>query len=210
MSGVREQRKRETRAQLLSVARELFASQGYRKTTTKQIAQKAGVAVGTVFVHFPDKASLLAASLLDGIDEVVEEAFATLPEEEIVVQLMHFARSLYGWYRQDVELSRALLRESLFLLGEWDLRFREQSMAFVGRVATLVEGAQGRGELDESIDSGLAALSFFSCYFTALMGVVKDEESPLASHLMMLERVVRHQLRLPLEPLVTQPLAEEE
>jgi len=203
MTGAREQQKRETRRQILLAAKALFGEHGYQKTTTKQIAERAGVAAGTVFVHFPDKASLLAASLLDGIDGVVEEAFATLPDADLVAQLLHFARALYGWYRQDPELSRALLRESLFLTGEWDQRFREQSMDFLGRLCGLIESAKERGEIDEEIDSMLAALSFFACYFTALLGVVKEEDSPLEGHLILLERTLRYQLRLPMEPLLT-------
>lgn len=196
MAGVREKQKQETQAVLLRHARELFEQQGYRKTTVKQVAERAGVAVGTVFVHFPDKSSLLAASLYEGINEVVEEAFATLPTEKgLVATLMHFAECLYRWYRRDVELSKHLLKESLFLTGEWGDQFQEQGEQFVIRLAALIEEARGRGEVAESVQPMFAALSFFSCYFTALLGVVKQPETPLEHHLQMLEMALRWQLR---------------
>jgi AcrR family transcriptional regulator len=46
---------RDKRQAILGAARELFASQGYEETTIAQIAQAAGVAVGTVYLYFENK-----------------------------------------------------------------------------------------------------------------------------------------------------------
>lgn len=46
---------------ILDAAERLFASNGYEGTSTTQIAKEADVAVGTIFKHFGDKPSLLAA-----------------------------------------------------------------------------------------------------------------------------------------------------
>jgi AcrR family transcriptional regulator len=46
---------RDKRQAILGAARELFASQGYEDTTIAQIAQAAGVAVGTVYLYFENK-----------------------------------------------------------------------------------------------------------------------------------------------------------
>jgi AcrR family transcriptional regulator len=51
------------RAQIVEVALRLFARQGFDGTSTKQIAQAAGVAEGLIFHYFPTKAQLLAAVL---------------------------------------------------------------------------------------------------------------------------------------------------
>jgi AcrR family transcriptional regulator len=48
-----------TRARLLASARELFTSQGYHGTTTPMIAERSGVAEGTIYRHFPGKQALL-------------------------------------------------------------------------------------------------------------------------------------------------------
>ncbi|MBU47119.1 MAG: TetR family transcriptional regulator [Deltaproteobacteria bacterium] len=202
MAKVREKQKQETRDALLEAARLLFEERGFRKTTVKQVAERAGVAVGTVFVHFPDKSSLLAASLHESIERVVEEAFDTLPQQgDVVESLLHFAECLYSWYRQDAELSKHLLKEGLFLGGEWGGRFRSLSEVFVMRLAGLIEEAKTQGELAPDLDSFMAALGFFSSYFTALLGVVMEPETPLSFHMKMLERATRFQLRLPLEPM---------
>jgi len=53
----------ERRSQLLRVAVDLFAHEGFRGTTTKKIAQAAGVSEAMVFRHFATKEELYAAIL---------------------------------------------------------------------------------------------------------------------------------------------------
>jgi AcrR family transcriptional regulator len=47
------------RERLLDAAEELFATQGFTATTTRQIAEHAGTSTGAVFYHFPTKEALL-------------------------------------------------------------------------------------------------------------------------------------------------------
>jgi AcrR family transcriptional regulator len=54
-----------TRQRLISAALELFASQGVTETTTKQIAELAGVNEVTLFRHFGTKHGLLLAAIED-------------------------------------------------------------------------------------------------------------------------------------------------
>lgn len=53
----------ERRGQLLAVAVKLFSERGFRGTTTKEIAQAAGVSEAMVFRHFATKEELYAAIL---------------------------------------------------------------------------------------------------------------------------------------------------
>lgn len=64
------------RAQVLAVATQLFARQGYAGTTTRQIAEAAAVNEAIIFRHFPSKEELYWA--------VIEEQFARLaPAREL-------------------------------------------------------------------------------------------------------------------------------
>jgi AcrR family transcriptional regulator len=51
----------ETRARILAATREIFERRGTRGTTTRDVAEKAGVNEATLFRHFGSKASLLVA-----------------------------------------------------------------------------------------------------------------------------------------------------
>ncbi|NJK64654.1 MAG: helix-turn-helix transcriptional regulator [Synechococcaceae cyanobacterium SM2_3_1] len=54
-----------TRQRLLNTAKELFARQGITHTTTRQIAEAAGVNEVTLFRHFKSKQGLLLAVFAD-------------------------------------------------------------------------------------------------------------------------------------------------
>ncbi len=55
----RKEQKEKTRELLVRSALEEFSARGIASTTTMDIARKAGVAHGTVFVHFPTRDELL-------------------------------------------------------------------------------------------------------------------------------------------------------
>ena len=48
----------ETQARILKAAQKLFARRGYGGTTTRDLAQAAGVAEGTLFRHFENKKAI--------------------------------------------------------------------------------------------------------------------------------------------------------
>jgi AcrR family transcriptional regulator len=61
---VRQQKKSEkSRSAILDAALGLFSHQGYRGTSIRDIAEKAGVSTGNVYHHFPDKESIFETLL---------------------------------------------------------------------------------------------------------------------------------------------------
>jgi AcrR family transcriptional regulator len=78
---------------LLDSAQQLFAEKGYRGTTTKDIAQHAGVSENLIFRYFKSKSELLLASVVNPLFEVLQnfrddwqrdDAFRAQPHQEIV------------------------------------------------------------------------------------------------------------------------------
>jgi AcrR family transcriptional regulator len=61
----RAQKKEATRRRLVECALEQFALKGFRATPTADIAKAAGVAHGTVFVHFPTQEDLVTSVVED-------------------------------------------------------------------------------------------------------------------------------------------------
>jgi len=55
----KQRRAQETRAKLIEAGIALFSEQGYHQTSSKKIARRAGVAVGSFYNHFTDKKELL-------------------------------------------------------------------------------------------------------------------------------------------------------
>src|SRR5262245_42972073 len=50
-----------TRQRILEAARQLFAAKGFDASTTRDIADAAGIATGTLFNYFPTKEAVLAS-----------------------------------------------------------------------------------------------------------------------------------------------------
>ena len=61
VKSLRERQAEATRQLLVSVARELFAERGYNGTSVEEIVQRAGVARGALYHHFPGKDALFRA-----------------------------------------------------------------------------------------------------------------------------------------------------
>ena len=60
--GLPSARKAHTQERILRAAMELFATRGYHRTSTSQIAHRAGVSRASIFWHFSDKATLFDAT----------------------------------------------------------------------------------------------------------------------------------------------------
>lgn len=64
---------------MLAAARDLFDEIGYEPATIRMIAERAGVAVGSVFTTFSSKAEILSQVMLDRLDSLYGELDAVLP-----------------------------------------------------------------------------------------------------------------------------------
>jgi AcrR family transcriptional regulator len=177
----RAEQKVVTRSEVLAAARRLFAERGWEGTTTRAVAEAAGVAAGTVFLHFPDKVALLEAALREQIATALTAAEATLPATGILAQLTHLAGALYRMYAEDRALARVLVKESLFLTeGDAAAASKAQLEHFAHQVAALLDAARIRGEVDRAVDPRLGATAFVGLYFTVLVGGLRDGLAPEA------------------------------
>jgi AcrR family transcriptional regulator len=64
---------RRNRELILSAAEEVFAKHG-AQASTEEVSRRAGVAVGTVFRHFPTKSDLLRALMKRLLQQIVDDA----------------------------------------------------------------------------------------------------------------------------------------
>lgn len=96
--GVRAQRKRATREELLQSASRLFGLRGYDNVTVAEIAAGAGVSVKTLFQHFRSKEDLLLAEL----DQTHERLLNALRQREPGSTPVD---ALVGWLSSELETS---------------------------------------------------------------------------------------------------------
>jgi AcrR family transcriptional regulator len=81
-----------TRERILEVARKLFAAQGFEAATTRDIAQGAQIAAGTLFNYFPSKEAVVTCLAAEALEQSYRqfEAHATeeLPFQEQLFNLV--------------------------------------------------------------------------------------------------------------------------
>lgn len=70
----------QTKSKILQAAQKLFAHKGFSGTTTRDLAEKAGVAEGTIFRHFPNKKAILVELATEGWIEILTDLLTELSE----------------------------------------------------------------------------------------------------------------------------------
>lgn len=88
---------------------ELVAERGIHGTSMSQVAQRAGVATGTAYVHYGSKDELLIAAFVEAKAQVgaavTRDLDLTAPPQETFSRLW---RGLYEYLRDDLHLARFL------------------------------------------------------------------------------------------------------
>ena len=164
--GLRERNKREKRARIQRAARALFERKGFDAATAREIAARARVGLGTLFLYARDKRELLFLVFEDESQRLFAEAEAAIaarPEAGLVDALMELFGRFLRFYAERPELAGALLRELFFRPYEPE-RLGALSRVYGERVAALVERARARGELRTDLPVASAANALFAHY----------------------------------------------
>ncbi len=186
----RQIQKEDTRRVILQAAYLLFAEKGYRQATMRALAERAGVGLGTIFKHFPDKPSILAAAFQEDLKAIIEKAFNTLPPEGLKEQLLHLTENIYQFYSASPAFSRDLIKEVLFLEGEQGEVLRRQVLSFLDEISMLIESAVKRGELESGTDAQSGALAYWSFYFTGLLTGLNEAEFNVSAQVGLVEKLI--------------------
>ena len=113
----------QTRTRILESAQKLFASQGFDGTTTRDLAQAAGVAEGTLFRHFPNKKSILVEVATSGWVDILTDLLTELSEMGSYKAIAQVMRRRMWNLHKNVDMMRVCFMEVQF---HPDLRDRIQ------------------------------------------------------------------------------------
>jgi AcrR family transcriptional regulator len=145
----------ERRAQLLGVARRLFARDGYRGASMESIAEAAGVTKPVLYQHFSSKRALYSALLAGELSRLTEELEAAFSQAGSNAERL---RQGFGAYLQFVDRHedafRLLFTEALGLDADFQDQVAEFRRWVAGRVAAIIAAEAG---LDAPRAGALAA-----------------------------------------------------
>lgn len=183
--GKRQANKADKLDRIKRAARELFTSHGYDDTTTRQIASRADVALGTVFSYASNKRDLLflvANDLLNATREKAQAAYR--PQRNLIESFVAFFGLHYRALGADPPLSRLILRELLFYdSGVQAARAKDNRALLLKNVETMIVDAHEKGEIDLPADPALVAAVMFAVLQAELRRWLTGNEQDLVEGL---------------------------
>lgn len=145
----------ERREAIITAVRRLFADKGFHGTTTRELAQAAGVSEALLFKHFPNKEALYSAMLLSCCQQkdpaMVERMKALEPSASTLVFLVHrlVSHMLDGRPTGDDEqaVQHRLMLRSLLEDGEFARIFLKRIPAlWISKVTESLQAAVKAGD----------------------------------------------------------------
>jgi AcrR family transcriptional regulator len=154
-----------TRRKLIAAALEVFGRRGFAQATTREIAQLAGVAEGTIYRHFADKQALFHAVFVEAVSEQLEllrhfperAGTATLRDNleallDLLGSMQELTAPLMASLTADAELASGFMR----LVQEQGLEGFDPA-APMAATAAFVAAEQKVGRIRCDVDPGEAA-----------------------------------------------------
>jgi len=166
VGGLRARNKQEKLDRIQRAARLLFTQKGFDGTTTREIARRARVGTGTLFLYAKDKRELLLQMFQEDCRQATDAAYASIPRGRgLLAEVLHTFECMVDHYFSTPDLARIFLKELLFV-GFEDIG--AHALEDLRRLAGLVERAQQRGEIRTDVSPMIAATNFFGVYYFVL------------------------------------------
>ncbi len=146
---------------ILRVGREVFATTGYERATTTEIARRVGVSEATVFTYFRSKRELCMRVIADWYDEIIAAIETGLPRSAPVRSQLEFIVHTHlrlfliqGTGLCELVLSEGRKREAA-MTGEHDAEFGEAFVELQRRYTAplmeLLALGQAQGQIRQDI-----------------------------------------------------------
>ena len=138
---------RDRRARILEAAVAVFAERGYQQATIKEIAARAGIAPGTIYLYFRNKRELLLALADTLIHRAADALLAPGDDLDVRSHLALILQDRLRFVRENQGLLRALAAE-IWTDRELAARFFGQViLPVIGAGSAYVQERVARGEL---------------------------------------------------------------
>jgi AcrR family transcriptional regulator len=111
MPGLRERKKRATRAAIHDAGMRLFAQQGFTATTIDAIADAADVSRATVFSYYPTKEDIVFGDTPAAIDSLAAALRDRADGQRTIATVQAWLSGLTGWLEPELVLQLRLVRE---------------------------------------------------------------------------------------------------
>jgi AcrR family transcriptional regulator len=175
----------EKRLEILTAAKNLFAQKGFERSTVEEIAARANVGKGTVYLYFENKEQIFMAILEQGLVEL-QNLFADLPSNKDFYQKLYdIIYKNLAYVETHHEFYRLFLKERLTvkLLSDAhkDRLIMEKYHAIFRKLAELMQQGMDQGYVrpGDPLDYGIAIggiLNHFASFW-----IMREPDEPLTA-----------------------------
>jgi len=190
MTG-REARSAERRKVILDAALDEFAERGFEAARLDDVAKRAGIAKGTIYLYFRDKETLfqelLREMLVPIIGNIEAMGLADIPVKQLAERLRDvFINEIFDTRRKDV--MRLMIAEGRRFPKLAEFYYREVLSRVFDALRVVLKRAAARGEAPEALAEFpqlVAAPALVAVVWTGLFGNVAplDVRKMMQSHI---------------------------
>ena len=176
-----EQRRAESERQIIRAARELFARQGYTRTTLNDVGSAAGYTGGLVTHRFGSKEGLLNAVVDSSARRFAEDQVQTAIKDKTATEAM---TTYLAVYLREINKRESHMRALYVIMGEAlgsvpEIRKKIAAFnkGFRFRIAAMVQNGVDSGEFNPNIDTEAAALMILALLRGVTMQILADRRA---------------------------------
>ncbi|QDL93846.1 TetR/AcrR family transcriptional regulator (plasmid) [Paroceanicella profunda] len=205
MAGLRERQKADRRRRILQAAGALFRRSGYDHARIEDIAERAGVSVGTFYNYFANKGDILLETVSMEVEEVLEagDALVADPPAGVPEAILALIR---GYFEHSLTyLSKEMWRTAMAVsIRAPETPFSRHYTALDRRlsiqVCAMIAGLQARGLVRDGLDPQAVGEVIFNNLNMMFIEFTKDEAMSMETLLAAVERQTR-----PLAAMISAP-----
>lgn len=174
--GRRERNKLDKLARITSAAGELFAERGVDDVTTQEIADRADIGTGTLFLYAKTKGELLLLVQNSMYAEALERSRAAAAEAEAAHDgVLAVIRPVVECNRKQIDNGRTYLREIVF--GDPEEPHHREALGLTGQTEQLVAEVLARVEGLSADRAAALARVVSAVMFLTMSATVNAEKS---------------------------------
>lgn len=171
MAGLRERKKKQTRAAILDAALDLFSKKGYENTSIDELARVAGIGKGTIYTYFKSKSEIFLAFCEEQLDFVYKQLREKSdPGLPLISRLLTLFMGEFQFVSRNKEFGRILMRETVFPKELTVERSRELDNKYIDLLVPMFKEAQQRGQLRGDLELILVTGHFYALYIMTISG----------------------------------------
>src|SRR5437773_7874928 len=177
------------RAAIIKAVQRVFAEKGFDGTTTRELAEEAGVSEALLFKHFPNKEALYSAmqtSCCKAKDPAIERLRALEPSTSALVTLVHFMLSRKVGTRptnnEEDAIHMRLMYRSMLEDGEFArLQLQHMTTGWIPKIEECLKAAVKAGDAVEGpVPRNLSG--WFCHHLAVILKLISSPPDPVVDY----------------------------